>query len=57
MRSNHRKKGRNQRIPVSAASCPFATGRRKLAHSTGVSTRATTTDSSIEAMTVAENCR
>ena len=56
-RSNQRKKGRNRTKPPSAASCPFATGLRSEAHRTGVRIRATTTDRSIAAMTVTENCR
>jgi len=56
-RSNQRKNGRNRRKPVSAASCPLATGLRSEAQSTGVRINATTTDSIIEEMMVMENWR
>jgi hypothetical protein len=41
----------------SAGSCPLGTGLRSDAQSTGVRIRATTTDSSMDAMIVTENCR
>ena len=54
-RSNHRKKGRNRKNPVSPVPCPFATGLRSDAQRTGVRISATRTDSSMAAMTVTEN--
>ena len=57
MRSNQRKNGRRNQTPPSAGSCPLGTGLRSEAHSTGVRIRATTTDSSMEAMMVTENWR
>ncbi len=51
------KKGRMKKIALSEGECPALTGLRKEAQSTGVRIRATTTESSIEEMTVTENWR
>ena len=37
--------------------CPFCTGLSRVAHSAGVRTRATTTESSMAETMVSENCR
>jgi len=55
--SNQRKKGRRNQTAFAAGSWPLGTGFRRVAQSTGVRIRATSTDRSMEEMTVTENWR
>ncbi len=51
------KNGRMKKIALSEGECPALTGLRKEAQSTGVRINATTTESSMEEITVTENWR